>query len=232
MPVRLPALLALVLLLPLALVACGGGDDDEQEPGGTAATGTAAATGTTAQGGGGGGGSDDDLAAFTGLVGNSEGSAYLVTYDVVSEDQGETTTGRWTMAQDPPRTAMIIESEGERIWVIDDGTDQYTCFGNDDEGQCLKSGGGLGTEAFNVDEVVAGAEEGEVREIDGRRIAGREARCFQYTGSAPDDTGVMCLDARRGYVLLIESEGFTMTAVDVQESVPASTFEPPFEVIG
>jgi hypothetical protein len=66
-----------------------------------------------------------------------------------------------------------------------------------------------------------------LREVEGRTIAGREARCFAYEGSAP---GTMCLETGTGIPLAIESQEVTMTAREVNESPPPELFELPHDV--
>jgi hypothetical protein len=197
-----------------------GGDDDDD--------GTATATS------GSGGGNQDDVDEFTDLVEGNEDKTYTIVYDVTFEVDGETSTGQWTLAQDPPRNAAIIEADGQKIWAIDDGTDQYSCFETgEDEGQCLKSPGGLGDELVDPDDLVDEAEESpNLKEIDGRTIAGRDARCFEFTGDLPEDNGVVCVDEDEGYMLLVEAEGTTMEATDVSSDAPDELFEPPFDVLG
>ncbi len=189
-------------------------------------------SGSDAPSGPGGGNSGtsggDDSAEFKELLEGNETNTYSITYAVSGE--GEETT--WTLAQDPPRSAAIVVADGQTIRIIDDGTDQYTCFGDDDNGQCLKAtDAGLDPGAV-VGDATEDAEQAAVTEVEGRSIAGRDARCFEYAETADAEGGTVCVDEDKGYMLFLETAGTSMTATDVTEDVPDDMFEPPFDVIG
>jgi hypothetical protein len=253
-------MLRTVMLAALALTALAGaiacGDDDTDSEGGADSTATSVSTARTPSGNDdaspdatednsdddGGeddepatsvAGNDEDAEDFTDLAARNEDASYVITYRVSFESDGETNEGLWTFVQDPPRSSMQMEVEGSTIWAINDGESQYTCFETGpDEGQCLKSSEALPTgDILDPGEAVEDAEDApNVREVDGREIAGRDARCFEFEEDG--SSGLMCLDEDEGFLLFLEAEDTLMEATDVSTDIPGDAFEPPFDVIG
>lgn len=234
---------AAVGLACAAIAACGGGGDDGATPTGTGepatspsertpstATATATEEGPDNPGTSNGSGTE----RFQDLFERADERSYAVTYEVVATDDGETATSISTVAQDPPRTSVMVEIEGgQRIWLINDGSNQYMCFGSGDEGQCMDSSAGTDTPGVVYPgELTERAESApDVQEIERRTIAGRGARCFEFSDRAADGAGIVCLDEELGATLYLELDGATLTATEVSEDVTDEMFEPPFDTV-
>jgi hypothetical protein len=210
----------------------GSGDD---EPSATPEDGDDDGSGDGDDDGDGDGGDEVDADDFRELTEGQDELTYSVTYEVLGSGTEGEDMGFWTIAQDPPKRAVILSFEGseDRFWLIEDGENSYTCYEADGEGVCLESGPATGDilpPGADIDETVDEAEEStSIREIDGRTIAGRDARCFEYD-DANGDSGTMCLDEENGVLLLLEGEGFSMTAQEVSTDVDPGVFEPPFDI--
>ncbi len=129
-------------------------------------------------------------------------------------------------------------SNGGKFWVIDDADSSIICFETDDEpGQCLKTGDSSLSESLipsvvDVDETFDAVDEAQdVREVAGRTIAGRSARCFEYDDTESSEDGTICLDSADGTLLFLKGDSIEMTATDVSSSIPSDAFEPPFTVL-
>ncbi|MGD9932467.1 MAG: hypothetical protein AB7T37_02015, partial [Dehalococcoidia bacterium] len=132
----------------------------------------------------------DASAAFRDLTQDRSEEKIAVSYNLTLVDDGETRTGTWRIVQDPPRSLVFFTfdgSNGGKFWVIDDGESSIICFDTDDEpGQCLKTGDSSLSDSLipsvvDVDETFDAVDDApDVREVAGRTIAGRAARCFEY----------------------------------------------------
>jgi hypothetical protein len=196
------------------------------------ATSTSEATRTTAASPG---GSDDALEDFIDLSEGVEDRTYRVLYNITSLVEGEENEGTWEIQQDPPRSSSSIFYGGDEpatFSFIDDGTDTYTCIEAGDEGQCLRGSLGSDIAPIDPDEAADELEGKNVQEIDGREIAGRDARCFEYTGDTDEESGVICVDEDTGVMLLLQSGDVLIEATEFGTGVDDDAFEPQFEVVG
>jgi hypothetical protein len=225
------ALAGVVTLLVAA--ACGGDDADE---GGAADGDSTEATTTTASATATAGGNLEDLRA---LLLKADGVAFSVTYDFVSSSFGGL-DGVLVLSADPPARALDFEGAtpiGEgRFVLIDDGAESYLCIAQGGEESCAEGAAagdiallaGLSVTEI-IDDVVLD-EETVAREVEGRAVAAREARCFEVSGSVSD--GVVCA-GEDGVPLFLEGD-FNGVNVRLEATArgeaEAGAFEPPFAV--
>ncbi len=221
----------LTMAATVVLAAACGGDDDDGKDASTTGDVTAAATAgggksTTAptakqgdQPAGGLGGKE--------LVKQRKEATFAATYAVKSSGSDAT----WTIAQKPPKSYIAIkQADGSAFIIIDDGVNAYSCIPQGKEGACFKSAsGGADTPGTNNDALYDSFEDdAKYKEIGGKKIAGRDARCFQASGGAAD--GVYCLDKKDGFMLSIDTATLKIVATEVSTKIDDKLFEPPFKV--
>lgn len=183
----------------------------------------------------------DAAKAFMELAKDRTGETVSIRYAFTAVEGGERRTGAWKIAQDPPKSLVYIAydaSAGGEFWVIDDGKSAVVCFATAAErGQCIKTGDSSTADSLvppvaDVDESFDSAEKAtNIREVGGRTIAGRPARCFEYDAEGTEDDGTICLDSGDGTMLYLSRADVELTATEVTRTVPAGTFEPPFAVL-
>lgn len=136
---------------------------------------------------------------------------FHVVYDVTSKaSDGKESSLRYTSSNKPPKSAVRIEdvAAAETYVSVRDGEFSFFCI--ESEKACFKSKltkddlaeGVLPT--FDPETIVDDAEsEGATaKEVAGRTIAGRDARCWDITD--PTGSGTLCLDKATGVTLLVE----------------------------
>lgn len=183
----------------------------------------------------------DAGAAFRDLTQDRDQEKIAVSYDLTIVDDGETQTGTWRIVQDPPRSVVNFTfdgSNGGQFWIIDDGESSIICFDTVDEpGQCLKTGDSslsdsLVPSVVDLDETFDAVDDApDIREVAGRTIAGRDARCFEFDDTESSEDGTICLDSADGTLLFLKGDSVEMLATEVSSTIPADAFEPPFGVL-
>jgi hypothetical protein len=123
--------------------------------------------------------------------------------------------------------------------TINDGQQTYSCtkLGAQPAGICQKSGGAGAAAGVSFFNLAAMAQTASVapdsKEIDGRKVAGRDARCFQYA-PAGGPASIMCVDKQSGLMVYLEtnesSGKMTITATEIKASVDDKVFELPYKV--
>lgn len=238
-----PVALLAGLLFSFAVAACGGsdaGDGDTRQGASPTPTSEPSDDGEGAEG-------DDVLSLLQRVAENAGRTTYRVVYEIEGgdPDSGEI-RGTLTMAADPPKQLFslsgLFAGEESTLTIIDDGESSYLCFDAEGNQSCLRSGSG-GSETvplptfLEVDELIGTlARDGDTtaREVQGREIAGRDARCFEIASSEGD--GLVCIAKDDAVLLLIEGtfEGavFNMRAVEIADAPTAADFEPPYPVSG
>ena len=238
-PPRTSLLAALtVALAALTLGAACGNKDDDVATTATAATGNTAATTTatpaaskaatsTAAGKAG-----DDFAALFAKYKTAESR---VDYNLVTTGAGAM-TGTMTMRQAAGRQRIDYASPEGSVTLISAPDRTLICIA--EQKICLDAGamgaGGPGSNPLlgMVQDLSANGAGYTSRQIDGRRIAGIDARCFELT-SPKSEKSVTCIGPD-GQMLLTEFSGAgtttTMTATAVGATPTAADFEAPYPV--
>jgi hypothetical protein len=233
-------MVALLAALPIALVACGGDDDSGAKDNGSATSSTGASssatlaatksgsTGSTATKSS-GGGSSGDAANLKDLIEKSKSQTYQITYTATDSD-GESS---WIVAQKSGKTYTSINQKGGEnaglTVLIDDGKSSYICQKDADnpDGGCFKTASSADDEnSPNADD---GFDDTNVKEIAGKKIAGRDARCFQSQDA--DNPGTSCVDKSTGAFLAGDSPDLKVTATNYSTSVDDKVFTPPYKVM-
>ncbi len=169
-------------------------------------------------------------------------SSKLTFYVVYSFEQAGTNSikGTYTLAQKPPKSLSSFDLAGQGIFTtISDGQQSYSCtkLGAQPTGICQKAGSGgpgAGITFFNLAAIAQAASVvPDSKEIDGRKVAGRDARCFQYSPSGGSPSTV-CVDKESGLMVYIESNDssgkMTIAATEIKGSVDDKVFELPYKV--
>jgi hypothetical protein len=170
---------------------------------------------------------------FAALIKDLDTRSVQVTYDFQNGEQKLVLV----QSQRPPKRAIDIltVADGRRLLSIDDGTTVYLCEKTNStaEGACLKQATGGAQQPLLIDLngiARGGATSADLKEVAGRTIAGRAARCFE--GTFGRQTGQFCADRELGVALFYETESkdgkLTMTATKFETNPPDSTFEPPY----
>lgn len=247
---KLRYLISLSLVGALLLGACGGGDDDDDSgktPADAATTTTASdatktsdqpttTTGKTAEATkpATGGSAKDDLGK---LAANALKSTYQATYDLELAFQGADQKGTAVFANKAPNFAAIMSFKLQgvgaiKVSVINDGKNGYVCTDFGAGGSCSKEDADSTFSGVDLTQQLEDAAESQdVKEIDGRTILGRKARCFE--ASVPDAPGktTYCIDAKDAVVLALDAgDSLKMTATEVKTSVDEKLFELPYPV--
>jgi hypothetical protein len=231
---------AAITVLAALAVACG---DDDSGGKSTAASGGADAGGTSSPAAGATRQPQQPTAAPTtsaklsDLLKDSSQKTFYVVYDFATSG-GASVKGTYTLAQKPPKSLSSFSIQGQGTFTtINDGQQSYTCTKlGEAAGFCTKSGaggGGAGLSFFNMAAVSQAASlVPDAKEVDGRTIAGRASRCFQYTQSG--QTSTLCIENQDGLMTYVEtgdaSGKTTITATDVKSSVDDKVFDLPYKV--
>ncbi len=170
------------------------------------------------------------------LLQDAHGTAAQVTYDV--EFEGPLTT--MTLAQDPPRSAMLLDSAEGEFRIITDGDETTSCMQMGGEWQCFTQtldsefAEGLldlpGIEDTDPEDV---AEDETPDRIESTTVLDRDAVCLWFDESDGAIDVRVCFDTETGIVLLStgtspDGEEFRLEAVEVGDVDPAM-FELPAE---
>jgi hypothetical protein len=238
-------LVIVALTAALLLIAACGGDDEEADGGDSEPTATREADGgggeaTPNSGDGDGEDAASDLSALAGEYSDFSG---VVKYE--TSGFGDESFSTMTIYRDGNRSRVDYEGEGSSGSFITNEEGSFACA----EGQCLKYPAGQGidpTAAFTafitpetVQEAFGDVPDGVDVEKSSEEIAGLEATCYTYSGDvdeteAGDETGQICF-SESGILLRLEFEsaagGGSFEAVEAQETVEDSDFEPPFDVV-
>jgi hypothetical protein len=138
----------------------------------------------------------------------------------------------------PPKSAFHLTDEaGDTFISIRDGESVFLCTDTEGEQECIRFPedselAGTLVPVVDVDSIIEdAAEEGaEVKEIDGREIAGVDAKCYDVK----DDTGsgVLCASEDDGVMLLLDGtfdgEESKFEAIEYTASADDGAFEPPY----
>jgi hypothetical protein len=140
------------------------------------------------------------------------------------------------VAAKSPKFASIISLVAPgagtiKLSIINDGTATYLCTDFGVGGNCSKDSDDIASGA-DVKKALEEATEGrEVKEVGGRTIAGRSARCFEATDTATKSVTTYCIDSKDSIILALETDGvMKMTATKVGSSVDEKLFELPYTV--
>jgi hypothetical protein len=138
-----------------------------------------------------------------------------------------------TLAQDPPRSAMVLESEEGEFRVISDGDETTSCMQMGGEWQCFTQtldgefAEGLfdlpGIEDTDPEDV---ADDETPDRIGSTRILDRDAVCLWFDESEGAFDVRVCFDTETGIVLMStgtssDGEEFRLEAVEVGDVDPA-----------
>jgi len=239
--------LAAFALLAFVALAAACGDDDSTKT--TPAAGGATSGAGSASSPGAEGTKQSGAQSPTAAAANSgklsdllKDSSKLTFYVVYSFESAGTNAikGTYTLAQKPPKSLSSFDMAGQGTFAtINDGQQTYSCtkLGAQPTGVCQKSaasGAGAGLGFFNLAAMAQTASSvPDSKEIAGRKVAGRDARCFQYSppgGSA----SIACIDKDSGLMVYIETNDssgkMTITATDIKGSVDDKVFELPYKV--
>lgn len=177
----------------------------------------------------------------------AEGATGKVTYNVVTETDGETTMeAEWVFAQRPPDTRIELADEtgGEesRVIVISAGGNYYYCISAAGEEYCMTSdaeGAETATSAFDsffsMPQDLAEDSEGVDIDTSQRSIAGVDATCFSVSSTLSDIGENEVCFSEGGLLLYLNGESvgqsFTLEATSVSTDVSDADFEPPYDIL-
>ena len=242
----LAAGVACTVLGALLFGACGGDDDakSDQKSATAEAKSEKSADGATTTGGdqktaeptkkadsGGTGGKVVDT--ILNLMEKGEKANAQISYEVKGGGSDNDFTS-WIQAKKNGKTYFSFKSkDGSSSSIIDDGKNTYLCTKPaDGEGVCLKSAKSADSLdlSFNRDEVLADfkASASSAKEVGSRKIAGRDARCFEITTDGVKES--LCLDKNDGLALFMTGEEIELTATEAKTNVDDKVFEPPYKV--
>lgn len=163
-------------------------------------------------------------------------STYQAKYDIEIAFSGETQKGTAVFANKAPKFASIITLTAAgagsiKLSVINDGTATYVCSDFGLGGNCSKDTSDIAAGA-DVKKALEEATKGrQVKEVGGRTIAGRSARCFEATDTTTNSVTTYCIDSKDSIMLALETSGaMKLTATEVESSVDEKLFELPFPV--
>ncbi len=232
------------LVLSAALFgACGGDDDDGASGDKTATTSSkdektaeSKDSGTTASGdkktaeatkSSGGGDSASARKAIEDLTRDLDKKTFNVTYDVKSESS----PGKFGIIQKNGKSAISFDLDGDSVIVIDDGKNTFFCTkAPNEDGVCLKSDSGDDDLFLNPDDIVDEVKKASsVKELASRKIAGKDARCFEEVTDGA--TSIVCLDKSDGVMLYAKGDDSEFTATQLKTSVDDKVFVPPYKVL-
>jgi hypothetical protein len=227
--------IALALLAISLGAACGGKKDDKAA---TATTGKAAVAidnaASPAAGKGTASTKAGDAGDFAALFGRAKTAESRVDYTIAMTGAGAM-NGTMTMRRLAGRTRIDIASAQGSLILIQAPDKTLMCIA--EQQVCLDAGAGvpgmannpLLTQVQSFDPSGAGYTN---RELDRRRIAGIEGRCFEST-SPQAQKSTTCVGPD-GQLLLAEFSGSgtstTMTATKVEGKPPTTDFDPPYPV--
>ena len=237
---RIQLLISLGLASALLLAACGGDDDGSGADSGTTPGAGQTATNNTPTDGGtqptnppsdGGGGNAGDTAELEQLLRRLVDGTFKATFETVFENEGVEERGTMTLAQDPPRYSMRIESPDGLLGIFENEEGSFSCFGSDGFGQCSR-GSLVGGSFFDIRDVAEDtADLATYRRIDDRTVNGRDSRCWQGTDSATNSETVVCLAKSGGFVTYVSGDGTEMTLQEYSDRPSDDDFELPFPVM-
>lgn len=219
--------------------ACGGDDDngDKATPAGAASASTSAPGGAQAtQKPQQSPTTSSQAAKLSDLLKESATKSYYLSYSF--EITGSNPIkGAMIVAQKPPKSLNSFQIENQGTFsTINDGQATYTCtkLGAQPSGLCQKGGGAnIGASFFNLTTFAQVASQvSDAKEIDSRKIAGRDARCFEYTTSGSPST--ICVDKSDGLMLYVQADQgggkMTIAATEVKTSFDDGVFELPYKL--
>lgn len=249
-------LLALTAALFLVVASACGGDDDDDDAGdngtptptreGGDSSDNGSTTKPTATRSGSDSGDNSDAAAdLAALAGEYERFEGYVKYEAQNFG-GDTTLSSMAIYQKGDSSRIDIESADGNVILITTVDATYLCT----ENQCLKSPAGEDTggvaDAFAgffdpgaIEDKFGGLGDDVDINVSSENIAGVDATCYSASGDLDDTTpgnesGEVCF-AEGGLLLRITfesaGESGTFEAVEADNDIPDSAFEPPFEVI-
>ena len=232
----LTALIGALVTPALLFVACS--DDDDSTPSPAASTSTRPAASPTARPSSAASQADGPLAE---LLDKLDDATYRAEYDI-SGSFGGNVSGKGVLAGRPP--ARLFDFDGrtslgiDRFVIIETGSEYYLCLETQGQKNCAKDNAAAGLQlptGLSVDEIfssIALDPGTSSTEVEGRKIAGRDARCFDVAGVSA--SGLLCA-ADNGVPLHFEGTfngaRWQITATKVGEPSDAD-FEPPFDIVG
>lgn len=169
---------------------------------------------------------------------------FRVVYEMSGSAAGETYSGTFTMASDPPYRLMAMEGLDAgfgALLFVSDGEEDVVCFENQGQGQCFATATDSDAlpielpfvaEAPELIDSFTSADGVSVTKTSGRTIAGIEADCYRI--ESPDGEGDICIGEQNGELLYMsfgDAQGtFTLEAKEF--GVPsAEDFEIPYDVV-
>jgi hypothetical protein len=239
-------LLSMLAALTLILSACGGDDDDDDggDDGGEPTV-TEATDGDNDSGDDSGddGGDGDSLSELEKLAGSGEDVPGVVTYQIKSEGQADSTWKVYSSGDGKSR--IDFESEDGVFVTITTPEASYTCTESAGTGMCFEGEGGEGSNPFaglfgqygSADSVTnfLDAYGGTDADTSTEEIAGVDAACYSVSGDLTSDEGTAkwCY-SDNGLLLLssydYSSGDFEMKAIEYSEDVSDGDFEPPYDI--
>lgn len=171
------------------------------------------------------GGANDFLATFE----RFKNSEYKILYEV--QGPGFVTGATMTMSRAKDKSRTDISLQGAGMTLIENTGKSYFCMA--ETRSCFEGGGPGGNSPVEnaLDDFEKNAATYTTKQIENRRIAGLDARCFEYSG-AGGVGGTTCLGPE-GQMLSSENVtpqgSFKLLATKVEK--PAATdFDPPYPV--
>ena len=239
------AVLGVTVAVALLLVAACGGDDEKTDEGGgeptaTRESGDGDETPTPDSGDGDGGDAASDLSALAADYGDFTG---VVKYET-SRFEGDSFTSMTIYKDGSLSRVDYVGAVGSGSFITnEDGS--FVCA----ENQCIQFSAGQGVDptaaltafisAESVQKAYGDVPEGVDVEKSSEEIAGVDATCYKYSGdidesAVGDESGEICF-SESGLLLRLDfsgtSGGGKFEAVEAEEGVSDTDFEPPFDVV-
>jgi hypothetical protein len=187
----------------------------------------------------------DELSDLQDLSKDLADATGRVTYQFESTASGEQFVGTTTIYYKEGNSRTDFSSDEGTYTIIATSTASYFCVADSGEGFCTAGEGGLSgvstlpfVQSFSDDEQFQALIDGlsQVNAADSQTIAGKDAKCYRFTGdfgSGPGN-GTMCF-SDTGLTLLSHFDAdngdtYDMEASEVSEDVSGSDFEPPYPV--
>lgn len=155
-------------------------------------------------------------------------SEYKITYEV--SGPGFPAGSLMTMARAKDKSRTDVTFQGASITIIQNSGKTYMCMA--ETRSCFEGGGPMGNSPVGsaIEDFEKNAATYTTKQIENRRIAGLDARCFEYSGGAGVG-GTSCMGPA-GEMLSSENttpQGvFKLLATKVEPKPAASEFEPPY----